>query len=67
MSCHLINGITSLENDVIDLSHSVSLVYDRYSFIATAFFMTYTCSYDYEIMQLPNTGGTLSVISNVTM
>ena len=25
MSCHLINGITSLENDVIDLTHSVSL------------------------------------------
>ena len=28
--------------------------------------MTYTCFYDYEIMQLPNTGGTLSVQSNVT-
>ena len=26
ISCHLINGITSLENDVIDLTHSVSLV-----------------------------------------
>ena len=24
--------------------------------------MTYTCSYDYEIMQLPFTGGTLSVL-----
>ena len=29
MSCHLINGITSLENDVIDLTHSVSLTLDR--------------------------------------
>ena len=28
--------------------------------------MTYTCSYDYEIMQLPNTGGTLCVLPNVT-
>mgnify|MGYP005836184475 CR=1 FL=1 len=29
MSCHLINGVTSLENDVIDLTHSVSLALDR--------------------------------------
>ena len=29
MSCHLINGITSLENDVIELTHSVSLALDR--------------------------------------
>ena len=29
MSCHLINGITSLENDVIDLTHSVSLALDH--------------------------------------
>ena len=28
--------------------------------------MTYTCSYDYEIMQLPFTGGTLWVLPNVT-
>ena len=65
MSCHLINGITLLENDVIDLTHSVSLALDRL-LTAIAFFMTYACSYDYEIMQLPNTGGTLSVLSNVT-
>ena len=65
MSCHLIKGITSLENDVIDLTHSVSLALDRL-FTAIAFFMTYTCSYDYEIMQLPNTGGTLYVLPNVT-
>ena len=30
MSCHLINEITSLENDVIDLTHSISLA--RWSF-----------------------------------
>ena len=65
MSCHLINGITSLENDMIDLTHSVSLALDRL-FTAIALFMTYTCSYDYEIMQLPNTGGTLCVLPNVT-
>ena len=35
--------------------------------VAIAFFMTYTCSYDYEIMQLPFTGGTLCVLPNVTM
>ena len=29
MSCHLINKITSLENDVIDLTHSVSLALGR--------------------------------------
>ena len=29
MSCHLMNGNTSLENDVIDLTHSVSLALDR--------------------------------------
>ena len=29
MSFHLINGITSLENNVIDLTHSVSLALDR--------------------------------------
>ena len=50
---------------MIDLTHSVSLALDLL-FTAIAFFMTYTCSYDYEIMQLPNTGGTLSVLSNVT-
>ena len=65
MSCHLINGITSLENDVINFTHSVSLAFDRLV-IAIAFFMTYTCSYDYEIMQIPNTGGTLCVLPNVT-
>ena len=35
-------------------------------YVVIAFFMTYTCSYDYGIMQLPNTGGTLSVLPNVT-
>ena len=50
---------------MIDLTHSVSLALDRL-LVAIAFFMTYTCSYDYEIMQLPFTGGTLCVIPNVT-
>ena len=49
---------------MIDLTHSVSLALDRL-FTAIAFFMTYTCSYDHEIMQLPNTGGTLCVLPNV--
>ena len=34
--------------------------------IAIAFFMTYICSYDYEIMQLPNTGGTPEIRSSVS-
>ena len=50
---------------MIDLTHSVSLALDRL-FTAIAFFMTYTCSYDFEIMQLPFTGGTLCVLPNVT-
>ena len=29
MSCHLINGITSLENNVIDLTHPLAQHYDR--------------------------------------
>ena len=36
---------------------SVSLALWSFSFIAIAFFMTYTCSSDYEIMQPPNIGG----------
>ena len=62
MCCNLMNGITSLENDVMDKTHLLAYHYDRLSFIATAFFMTYTCSSDYEIMQLPNTGGTPCVL-----
>ena len=50
----------------MDKTHPLAYHYDRYSFIATAFFMTYKCSSDYEIMQLLNTGGTPCVISNVT-
>ena len=45
----------------MDMTHPLAQHYDRYCFIATAFFMTYTCSSDYEIMQLPNTGETLCV------
>ena len=51
----------------MDKTHPLAQHYDCYSFIATGFFMTYTCSSDDEIMQLPNTGGTLCVLSNVTM
>ena len=50
----------------MDKTHLLGQHYDRDSFIATSFFMTYTCSSDYEIMQLPNTGGTPCVLSNVT-
>ena len=47
---------------MMDKTRPLSYHYDHYSFIATAFFMTYTCSVDYEIMQLPNTGGTPCVL-----
>ena len=45
---------------------SISLALWSLSFIAIAFLMAYTYSSDYDIMQLPNTGGTPSVLSNVT-
>ena len=35
-------------------------------FIATAFLMSNTYSFDHEIMQLPDTGGIPCVLSNVT-
>ena len=47
----------------MDKTHPLAQHYDCYSFIATTFFMTYTCSSDYEIMQLPNTIGTPCVLS----
>ena len=50
----------------MDKTHPLAYHYDRYSFIATALFKTYTRSSDYEIMQLPFTGGTLCVLPNVT-
>ena len=50
----------------MDKTHPLAKQYDRLVFSAIAFFMTYTCSYDYEIMQLPDTGGTPCVLSNVT-
>ena len=49
----------------MDMTHPLAYHYDRYSFIATALSMTYTCSSDYEIMQVPDTGGTLCVLPNV--
>ena len=36
----------------MDKTHPLAYHYDRYSFIATAFFMSSTYSSDYEIMQL---------------
>ena len=36
-----------------------------FQFIAIAFFMSNTYSFDYEIMQLPDTGGMPFVLSNV--
>ena len=50
----------------MDKTHPLAQHPDRYSLIATAFFMTYTYSSDYDIMQLPNTGGTPCVLSNGT-
>ena len=50
----------------MDMTHPLAQHYDRVNFISTAFFMTYTSSSDYEIMQLLNTGGTLCVLPNVT-
>ena len=50
----------------MDKTNPLASHYDRDSFIATDFFTTYTCSSDYEIMQLPNTGGTPCVLSNIT-
>ena len=35
-------------------------------FITVAFLMSNTYSFDYEIMQLPDTGGIPCVLSNVT-
>ena len=50
----------------MDKTDPLAQDYDRYSFIATAFFMSNTYSSDYEIMQLPDTGGMPYVLSNVT-
>ena len=65
MCCHLMNGITSLENDVMDKTHLLALLWS-FSFIAIAFFMTYTYSFDYEIIQLPDIEGIPFVLSNIT-
>ena len=50
----------------MDKTHPLAKHYDRVSFIATTFFMTYTSSSYYEIMQLLNTVRTLCVLPNVT-
>ena len=66
MSCHLMDGITSLGEWCDGQDPSISLAYWLFSFIAIALFMSYTYSFDYDIMQLPNTGGIPSVLTNVT-
>ena len=60
------NEITSLENDLIDMTHSVSLALDRLV-CCHCFLHDLYMFYDYEIMQLPFTEGTLCVLPNVTM
>ena len=50
----------------MDKTHLLAWHNDRLVLLLFAFFMTYTCSSDYEIVQLPNTGGTPCVLSNVT-
>ena len=50
----------------MEMTHPLAQHYDRVSFIVIAFFMTYTSSSDYEIMQLPDTGGMPCVLSNIT-
>ena len=51
---------------MIDLTHSVSIAQDHVVRLLRAFLMSSIISLDHEIMQLPNTGGTLSVLSNIT-
>ena len=51
---------------MIDLTHSVSLALDRLVCCYCFLHDLYMFSYDYEIMQLPFTGGTLCVLPNVT-
>ena len=56
------------EGCVVDIKDpSVSLACWSFSFIAIDFFMAYTYSFDYEIMQLPDTGAMPCELSNVTM
>ena len=66
MCYQLMNGITSLGEYCDGQDASVSIAYSSSSFIAIAFFMSNTYSLDYEIMQLPDTGGIPCVLSNVT-
>ena len=50
MSCHLIMGSHHWENDVMDKTQTMNVVYDRVKFIAIIFCMSSICSYDHEIM-----------------
>ena len=45
---------------------SISLALWSFSFIAIAFFMSYSDSFHYEIMQLQGTGGITCALSNDT-
>ena len=51
---------------MIDLTHSVSLALDHLVCCYCFLHDLYICSYDYEIMQLPDTIGIPCVISNAT-
>ena len=61
----LITGSHHQENDVMDKTHPLAQ-HMIVQFIATAFLMSNTYSFDHEIMQLPDTGGIPYVLSNVT-
>ena len=65
MCCHLISGSHHEDNDVIDETHPLAyhMIVD---FIATAFLMSDTYSFDHEIMQLSDSGGMPCVLSNVS-
>ena len=67
--------VRRLAGNEIELGIGIPMIESRASnipmtkgttYVVTSFFMTYTCSYYYEIMQLPNTGGTPCVLSKVT-
>ena len=50
----------------MDKTQTINVTYDHIKFIAIVFRMSSIYSFNYEIMQLPNTGGIPCVLSNVT-
>ena len=50
----------------MDKTHPLAQHNDRSVFIAIAFFMSNTYSFDYDIMQLPDIEGMHCVLSNIT-